>query len=185
MQLKKLIPAVTACVLAVLLSLTLFLTAIPQASAADTPEPEAPGFIQSASGYLYGFDSAIYPYTCTVVVSGESNSSIDLEWEIVTACMDLRVEHNRMNNAFGTLECYSKVVFYYPELDEFEVQYECREGSIRLQRMDPLCIGMARTEVDGIDYGGEVHSVTAIFLVDGQVVTTMTWNRDQADKEGS
>ena len=111
MQLKKLIPAVTACVLAVLLSLTLFLTAIPQASAADTPEPEPIGFNQSVSGYLYGSDYAIYPYTCSLIITTERNDYLDIEFEQMVALMDIRTENNHYLSPLGEAECYTETLF--------------------------------------------------------------------------
>ena len=176
MQLKKLIPAVMSCVLAVLLSLTLFLTAIPQVSAAGTPEPF--GFNQSVSGYLYGSDYAIYPYTCSLIITTERNDYLGIEFEQMVALMDLRTENNHYLNPFGEAECYTETLFYHPDEDRYEEKVDYRSSFSR-NGVALVGIGIAHTEEGSTAANAEIHRVRAVFFVDGVEVATITWHRDQ------
>lgn len=176
MQLKKLIPAVMGGILAALLSLTLFLTVIPQAAAEETPEPI--GFNQSVSGYLYGSDYAIYPYTCSLIITTERNDYLDIEYEQMVALMDLRTENNHYLNPFGEAECYTETLFYYPDEDRYEEKVDYKSAS-GVHSVALVGIGIARTEEGGIAANAEIHRVRAVFFVDGVEVATITWHRDQ------
>ena len=179
MQFRKFIPAVAACVLAVVLSMALFLNASPKVSAADAAQTPAPDFNQSISGVLYGTDSTIYPYTCTMVISNVNNPNLEGEYEIVCCYMDLWSNQNGLDTDFGLIECYTEAVFYYPELDQYEKWTDFKSiPPMALQT--PLFVGMGYADVDGVTYNdGYLVNITSVFLVDSQYVTTLTWQREQ------
>ncbi len=179
MQFRKFIPAVAACVLAVVLSMVLFLNASPKVSAADAAQTPAPDFNQSISGVLYGGDSVIYPYTCTMVINNVNNPNLEGEYEIVCCYMDLWSNQNGLTTDFELIECYTEAVFYHPELDQYE-KWTDFESNLPDGTHTPLFVGMGCTDVDGVTYNdGYLVNITSVFLVDSQYVTTLTWQREQ------
>ena len=179
MQFRKFIPAVAACVLAVVLSMALFLNASPKVSAADAAQTPAPDFNQSISGVLYGTDSTIYPYTCTMVISNVNNPNLEGEYEIVCCYMDLWNKQNGSNTDFELIECYTEAVFYYPELNQY-AKWTDFESKLPNGIQSPLFVGMGCVNLEDVDYyDGYLVNITSVFLVDSQYVTTLTWQREQ------
>ena len=179
MQFRKFIPAVAACVLAVVLSMVLFLNASPKVSAADAVQTPAPDFNQSISGVLYGTDSTIYPYTCTMVINNVNNPNLEGEYEIVCCYMDLRNDQNVMQDDFGLIECYTEAVFYYPELDEYDEWIDYRDFPAWSDFQDIAFVRSGRFTVGEEEYYGYLDHITSVFMVDEKIIATLTWQREQ------
>ena len=179
MRHNKWISAMTAGVLILLMCTTLVLSVSPKVSAADAAKTPAPDFNQSISGVLYGRDSVIYPYTCTMVINNVNNPNLEGEYEIVCCYMDLWSNQNGLDTDFGLIECYTEAVFYYPELDQYE-KWTDFESIPPMALQPPLFVGMGCADVDGVTYyDGYLVNITSVFLVDSQYVTTLTWQREQ------
>ena len=176
MKLRKLIPAVLTVLLAVTLSLGLFVTAVPQAMA--TEEPEAPQvWEQIQSGYLYGTDWTLYPFTYTLYVeddyfSYDSNGEPCLDPEepdSVKASIYVDYGSGSPKAAGIGTQCVMEVELYIPELD----RYVTRTVSGR-----SCTVSMSDAE-DMHVYPGEVLRVTAWFFVMERHVGTLQWFADQ------
>ena len=179
MRHNKWISAMTAGELILLLCTPLVLSASPKVSAADAAQTPAPDFNQSISGVLYGTDSTIYPYTCTMVISNVNNPNLEGEYEIVCCYMDLWSNQNGLDTDFGLIECYTEAVFFYPELNQY-AKWTDFESKLPNGIQTPLFVGMGCVNVEDVDYyDGYLVNITSVFLVDSQYVTTLTWQREQ------
>ena len=179
MRHNKWISAMTAGVLILLLCLTLVLTTSPKVSAADMTKTKALAFNQSVSGCIYGMDSAIYPYTCTMVINNVNNPNLEGEYEIVCCYMDLRNDGSVPNMDFGLIECYTEAVFYYPELDQYEKWTDLESIPAESHSLTPLFVGVGSMLVDDVNYYGYLVDITSVFMIDSQNVATLTWQREQ------
>ena len=183
MKLRKLIPGVVAVLLALVLSVGLFVYAVPNAMAVDEIESSS-DWAMVESGYIRGMDHAICPYTCTLRFQNWfAYSSTDTNWTnpipVVTVDTTLEVWNKSIDEFPAVRDCGTslEIYMYIPELDTYETKSNwngyidgqntrCSAGGVDLQ----VC-----TEVDEQVYAGELIRATAKYYLLGREVATLSW----------
>ena len=187
MKLRKWIPAAVAVLLAVILTVGLFVYAVPKAMAVDQIESFSDWALVE-SGYIRGMDHAICPYTCTLRFQTGLNaySSTDTNWTnpipVVTVGTTLEVWNKSIDEFPAVRDCgvSLEIYMYIPELDTYETKSfwngyidgqntRCSAGGVDLQ----VC-----TEVDEQVYAGELIRATAKYYLLGREVATLSWYAD-------
>lgn len=185
MKLRKLIPGVVTVLLAVVLSVGLFVYAVPNALAVEEIEQSSEWALVE-SGYIRGMDHSIYPFTASLRFQTGLNaySSTDTNWEnptpVVTVDAWLEVENESINEfpAINSGYCSLELYMYIPELDIYETQTMCW-GTFYGQNVSCAaggCDVRVYVEVDEQVYAGELIRVTAKYYLLGQEVATLNWH---------
>ena len=183
MKLRKLIPAAVAALLALVLSVGLFVYAVPNALAVDQELP-LKDWILVESGYVHGLDHSIYPYSCVLRIQptypAMSSDNTFVYADSVYAYTD--IDNKSMNEVPGVLGGYValEVYMYIPELDLYTTKTMAygEFSEKNLSNYAGGCDVSVFTEEGGKVYLGESVRVTAKYYLMGQEIATISWQAE-------
>lgn len=183
MKLRKLIPAAVAVLLALVLSVGLFVHGVPNALAVDQELP-LKDWILVESGYVHGLDHAIYPYSCVLMIQPNfpalcsDNTFVHADNIYAYTVID----NKSMNEVPGVLGGYValEVYMYIPELDIY-VTKTMASGDFSEKNLSDYaggCDVAVFTEEGGQVYLGEAVRVTAKYYLMDQEIATISWQAE-------
>lgn len=180
MKLQKIIPGVVAALVAVILAVGLFSTAIPTISAQEEPAPEPLGWNRTQSGYVYGLDGRIYSYACSLAFETKVDEASGEVYDDVTAILDIYNEASAISAPINKSNIVLTGLVYYPKLDEYETVvntgYTSGTQNVHIWDMEKL---MGMKDVGGVWYCGEILYVKAEYYLNDRIIESMSWYREE------
>ena len=173
MKLRKLIPTILVVMLSIILSVSLFIHGVPKALAAEEKTKEQV-WEQSESGFVYGLDWTLYPYTYTMYVedkfwSYDSSGNLYLDPESpdhLRAAIFVDLDSEGDSVVGNGTQCVMEVELYIPGLDRYETRTVAGKTA--------AFVSMSAAE-NGVVYPGEVVRATAWFFIMDRHVGTLQW----------
>ena len=182
MKLRKLIPAMAATLLAVVLTVGLFVREVPKARADELNG--LTDWILGESGYVRGNDRKIYPYNCVLFFAERTfDMSTMMGPDVSNYCngVSALLEVNNGSSGYGYSIRKGGVLIqaraYIPGLDQYVELETCEfydSESIGIITATIPCY----VEENGEFYEGELQSVTARFYLMGREVEVLSWSAE-------
>ncbi len=173
MKIAKMVPAVFMAVLALLLSMMLFVTVIPTAQAKQ--EVEELSILES--GYVYGTDRTVYRYCYSM----EFGTHTDAFTSKQTPAIILKLEVDQNAKELDKPYIVVDELVYIPEVDDY-VERTMLSGGSGIGYVVGTNFMNYQVDYGGEMMDGEVVEITAWYCLDGRVLASLTWNKEAMTK---
>ena len=173
MKLRKMIPAVFMTVIAVLLSVVLFDTAIPKAQAVR--EVEELSILES--GYVYGTDRTLYRYCYSMEFGTHTDAFTSKQTPAIILKLEVDQNTKELDRPFIVVD----ELVYIPEVDDY-VERTMLAGGNGIGYVVGTNVMNYQVDYGGEMMDGEVVEITALYCLDGRVLASLTWNKEAMTK---
>lgn len=173
MKIAKMVPAVFMAVLALLLSMMLFVTVIPTAQAKQ--EVEELSILES--GYVYGTDRTVYRYCYSMEYGTHTDAFTSKQTPAIILKLEVDQNTKELDRPFIVVD----ELVYIPEVDDY-VERTMLAGGNGIGYVVGTNVMNYQVDYGGEMMDGEVVEITAWYCLDGRVLASLTWNKEAMTK---